>query len=251
MFYSDFRWNGNLKPGIEQQTPAGFFRKYVIPFPFSATRGALFRGFADYLQELDRFGIMRGIFVAGSFVTLKENPHDLDVVCCFSGETFDRLSSGEADRVMPYLTDDAAMMRRFGVQPFPLPVYSQGDKNFPVTEFSVDWASGLLATDRESSPKGMVYMDWTDIAETLERGDLEPMVRFCHGLPSRMDHRIPLYGKDETTRRQHLADIGRSMAEFSELAKKFPDVPSVKTLVHSLFCGLFLVLGAGDEPPGQ
>ena len=251
MFYGDFRWNGNLKPGVEDQTPAGFFRKYVIPFPFSATRGVLFRGFVDYLRELDALGIMRGLFIGGSFVTLKENPHDVDVICCFSGEAFDRLSSGEADRAMPYLTDDAAMMRRFGVQPFPLPVYSPGDKYFPVTEFSVDWAAGLLATDREASPKGMVYMNWARIQTALSAGELEPMVRFCGRLHSRMDCRTPLYGKDETARRQHLVDIRRSMAEFSELAKEFPDVPSVNTLVHSLFCGLLRVLGGGDEAPEQ
>lgn len=247
MFFKDFRWNGNLKPGIEDLDPAGFFRKFVVPFPFSSTRGTLFRGFADYIKELDTFGIMQGLFVAGSFVSLKDHPHDVDVVCCFSGDAFDGLSRENADRIMPFLADDVSMLWRFGVQPFPLPVYCAGDERFAITEFAASFTMNLLGTDREDSPRGMVYMDWQAIGAALARGDFESMDRFCRGLPSVPDRRGSLYVKGEKARREHLEGIGRMMQEVAALSKAFPDVPSVRILVYSLFCGLFLILGGEDS----
>lgn len=71
-----------LRPGFHEMTLDELREKCVTPFRTSTTRTRILAGLEHVLAELRRVGIRADLWVNGSFLTLKNDPNDSDVLLC-------------------------------------------------------------------------------------------------------------------------------------------------------------------------
>lgn len=74
-----FTKEGYLKPGRHKSNIIEFKEFFVNNFPKSISRDSRFRGFVKYSTDIcNRINCTRREIIAGSFVSDKDNPHDID-----------------------------------------------------------------------------------------------------------------------------------------------------------------------------
>jgi hypothetical protein len=89
MALPDFDDHGNLPPGRHRATLEETRSALVDPFPESHTRQAIFDWWCDLRAGLEDLGGFVEQWLAGSYVTSKQQPNDLDVVTVFDGPAFE------------------------------------------------------------------------------------------------------------------------------------------------------------------
>ncbi len=87
----NFDSNGNLEPYEKITTDLTTFEKtFVTDFPNSETRKKLFDNYLRYLEDFSKEMTPNFTqWINGSFVTLKENPKDLDFVTFIDSKLYD------------------------------------------------------------------------------------------------------------------------------------------------------------------
>ncbi len=87
----NFDSNGNLEPYKKIATDLTTFEKtFVTDFPNSTTRKTLFDNYLRYLENFSKEMMPNFTqWINGSFVTLKENPKDLDFVTFIDVNLYD------------------------------------------------------------------------------------------------------------------------------------------------------------------
>ena len=93
-------------------------RLCVSPFPGSATRPVLLRGLGDFCRHLAGFGLPFEIWIDGSFLTVKENPNDVDVVIQIDLAAFERLPVGRQDAWAEIFLQNEATLARWRVDAY-------------------------------------------------------------------------------------------------------------------------------------
>lgn len=86
-----FNGDGNLPEGLHEAEAEEVRDALVTPFTESRTRHAIFEWWWDLREALDEFGVLRAHWLAGSFVTGKRDPADLDLITLLDGSGFDEL----------------------------------------------------------------------------------------------------------------------------------------------------------------
>lgn len=131
---------GHLPPGRHPATIEEIYDRFVghSDFRGSATRAAIFDGFASYLLAWDDAGrtlsatLLRGLWVAGSFVSAELEPSDIDVSPLYDDDAL-KASAGvpgieKAKRLFQHRT---RVVSEFRVEPFAVPWHSIPSTLFP------------------------------------------------------------------------------------------------------------------------
>lgn len=82
---------GNLPPGRHEASVEDVRAAFVDPFSASHTRRAIFDWWTELRDALCELGGFEAHWLAGSFVSDKEQPNDLDLVTVLDGPTFDAM----------------------------------------------------------------------------------------------------------------------------------------------------------------
>jgi uncharacterized protein DUF6932 len=90
-----FRGNGYLPPGAHQTAPREVEQRLVEVFPASVTRRALHHDWRARREGIFALVPADMEWVDGSFVSLKLDPADVDVVTFVDGDTLDALSAAD------------------------------------------------------------------------------------------------------------------------------------------------------------
>lgn len=85
----EFNESGLLREGIHRATADEFRVRFAI-FDRSDRRLRIFEQVERLLDEAAKSGIVKRIFVGGSFVTAKPEPNDFDVVLVFDASILER-----------------------------------------------------------------------------------------------------------------------------------------------------------------
>jgi hypothetical protein len=81
-----FLEGGNLFPGIHEYSLEDFEKQFINDFTTSETRKPLFHKFCRWLNELLEVLPPRYIWLDGSYLTIKTNPNDIDLVVFYRPE---------------------------------------------------------------------------------------------------------------------------------------------------------------------
>ena len=76
----EFLPNGNLNPGIHNYNIEEFENQFIVDFPGSESRAAIYENFKRWLQILVKVLPPAYIWLDGSYLTKKLNPNDIDLI---------------------------------------------------------------------------------------------------------------------------------------------------------------------------
>ncbi len=124
----------------------------VRSFPLSMTRDNLFDSFVRYNEELG--AALKNEFrqwVDGSFVTIKQNPADVDIANFIANDRFDV----NADALMPFFTVGGSL-ETWSVDAHLIPVYSESDERYENTLARIRYFRKWFGRDKMNRPKGFL-----------------------------------------------------------------------------------------------
>jgi hypothetical protein len=129
--------SGCIPPGRYAADLPEVHREFVEPFAANpaSVRQVLWRQFENYLYDWElaeeRAGvkILLGLWFAGSFITTKAEPNDIDLTVIYDGAVMSEMEGKPGSRDLRKLAglrhrDDAT--RKYGLQVFPIPWRSIG-----------------------------------------------------------------------------------------------------------------------------
>lgn len=87
----EFDQHGNLPEGRHPASVEEIERRLVIDFEGSRTRRAIFSWWREHAEALASLVAIEAQWLAGSFVTDKPDPNDVDIVAVLSGPDYDAL----------------------------------------------------------------------------------------------------------------------------------------------------------------
>ena len=131
---------GHLPPGRHPATIDEIRDRFVLHADFraSSTRAAIFEGFASYLLAWDAAGLalsatlLRGLWVAGSFVSAEMEPTDIDVSPLYDGQVLNSSAGMPGiQNVKKLFEHRKRVVREFNVEPFAIPWHSIPSTLFP------------------------------------------------------------------------------------------------------------------------
>jgi hypothetical protein len=147
--------NGNLPPGRHDASVDDVRAAFVDPFVGSHTRrGDWWTELRDALTDL---GAFEGHWLAGSFVTDKEQPNDLDLITVIDGAAFDQMPRHRCQplraMVAGHVTEEL-----WRCDNHPLVRYPDGEAGqVPARAVAEMWDTHF-GTDRDGNGRGFVVV---------------------------------------------------------------------------------------------
>ncbi len=149
---------GLLPPGSHAVELADIEALFVDAFPGSLTRRAVFEGYARYLGDVQELGVGIRQWIDGSFVEMKTNPRDIDIVTYFDAEATDALSRRSAEAARRLFTSHGEIRERYRCDAYAVPVYERGEDRHAFTQASEAYWSDLFGHTRDDTPKGFLEL---------------------------------------------------------------------------------------------
>lgn len=144
---------GHLQPAdLHQVEASDFHRDFVDTFPESKTRGELFSGWKSYCADFSKEVTPTFTqWIAGSFVTKKQNPSDIDVVNFVPASRYtaaiNRFDVGYGSK------------QTWGVDGRTVPVYPEENPMYELTRRHMAHWLNLFGQDRQGRRKGLLVME--------------------------------------------------------------------------------------------
>lgn len=151
-----FNEDGNLPPGAHESSPAEAERALVDVFGESLTRRRLYEGWRERRRLIAALVPIGKEWVYGSFVTLKRDPSDIDVVIFLDGEAMRALSPNDRKQLWSLIGDEDAR-RRFGCHSFVVPT----------------WPTGHAGHTRQEHLSALWHAQWSVDQRGLTKGYLD------------------------------------------------------------------------------
>jgi len=148
---------GNLPPGRHKASVDEVRAALVDPFAGSSTRRAIFDWWTELRDALCELGALEAHWLAGSFVSDKEQPNDLDLVTVLDGPTFDAMPRHRRQLVQAMVAGHVteALWR---CDNYPLVRYPDGDAGqVPARAVATLWTQHF-GTDRDGNERGFVVV---------------------------------------------------------------------------------------------
>ncbi len=149
--------NGNLPPGRHDATIEDVRSALVDPFVASNTRRAIFDWWTHLREALHELGGFEANWLAGSFVTDKDQPNDLDLITLLDGPTFDDMPPYRRQLVRGIVAGHVTE-ELWRCDNYPLLRYPDGDAGqVPARAVARMWAQHF-GTDRDGNERGFVVV---------------------------------------------------------------------------------------------
>lgn len=140
-----------LPPGIHTMTINAVKELCVINRPNNTRRIILWEKFERFISKISEFRITFTLWIDGSFITEKETPGDIDLVCLCHANDFDKLTA-DKQKEMAELLNTAK--HNFSCDAYFTP---HEDPVFP------HYWLGFFTFDRNRNPKGLIEIIYGDV----------------------------------------------------------------------------------------
>ncbi|MGC5249617.1 DUF6932 family protein [Gordonia sp. DT219] len=129
MTIPDIRESGHLPPGRYRATLNEVYDRFVAheDFAESTTRQDRFQDLSDYLgawrqvESTTKTALLRSLWLAGSFVSNKLNPKDIDLTPIIDGVIADEIKGLPGSGGVRKLSSDRMYVKKtFRIEPFPI-----------------------------------------------------------------------------------------------------------------------------------
>ena len=152
-----FNDEGNLPEGLHEAGPEDVRDALVTPFARSRTRHAIVEWWSDLREALAEFGILRAHWLAGSFVTGKRDPADLDLITVLDGAGFDALPRHRRLLVRSLVAGHATE-ELWRCDNYPVLDYPVDDPAHAPTIAATEMWEYHFGHDRSGEPRGFVVV---------------------------------------------------------------------------------------------
>jgi hypothetical protein len=150
-----FNLNGYLDPGIHNAELPDIEEHLVKGFPTSITRPRIIEGYKQHRAELQALNIEFEQFVDGSFVSTKNDPSDIDLVCFADAQAVDRLSSEDQQKLRALVLGQETKKTHYCDAYF-CPTVPEHHPDYAKVRSNRKYWMGEFGFDRQDRPKGIV-----------------------------------------------------------------------------------------------
>lgn len=157
----EFNEDGNLQPGIHNYTVEEFERQFVNPFKYSDTRQDIYNNLSLWIHKLSNVVIPQFIWLDGSYLTMKINPNDIDLVVFYKPE--DIPDEETAMKLKHIINNESRSLRCDSYLCYTLE-HIANKKNIPndLIMLQTYWM-GQYGFDREKRAKGLINLSQMEI----------------------------------------------------------------------------------------
>lgn len=152
-----FRADGYLPNGAHETTPNEVEQRLVQVFPGSLTRADLFRDWRKRRGDLAALASTQMEWVDGSFVSLKQDPADVDVVTFVDGTVLDAMDLAERQRYLDLFTSRMRTKLATGCDSFLVVIRPPGHAEHATYVAYSNYWHNVWSHDRSGVEKG--YLD--------------------------------------------------------------------------------------------
>lgn len=151
----NFNSDGYLAPGIHDATTQDMETYLVTGFPSSTTRPSILSGYKLHRAAVEALNIPLEQLIDGSFVSTKNDPSDIDMVCFADAAAVDALSPA-AQAEFEKLFDSTVTKLAYCCDVYFCPVLPPTDPNFQHYRTNRKYWLGEFGFDRQEVPKGVL-----------------------------------------------------------------------------------------------
>lgn len=152
----DFDDNGNIPPGIYCPSLYEFKDTFVTSFSESETRDELYQSYISYCTYLQTFNFANIQWVAGSYVSSKLNPSDVDTVIHLDSAMVDSIDI--RFEILDIL-DPNEIKSIYHCHPQYVPQYPEGDPRHENSKRISEYWKKWFSRDRQNRPRGLIQFD--------------------------------------------------------------------------------------------
>lgn len=153
-----FNAKGYLEPGLYPMDLNEIENILVTPFPHSSTRPSVMSGFRRHTADLQALVDEYTQFIDGSFVSNKNDPGDIDLVCFIDGDKVDALSPPQQAMLRELLLGPVTKASHYCDAYF-CPSYPDTHANYDSYRSKRKYWMGEFGYDRFDVPKGIVVVE--------------------------------------------------------------------------------------------
>jgi hypothetical protein len=152
-----FNSKGYLDPGLYPMSLDEIEKTFVTPFPHSSTRQIVMNGFRQHTADLIAIIKEYMQFIDGSFVSNKNDPGDIDLVCFIDGDVIDNLSPSDKVKIRSLFLGPLTKASH-NCDAYFCPCYPETHKNYQHYRAQRKYWMGEFGYDRVDVPKGIVVV---------------------------------------------------------------------------------------------
>lgn len=149
--------NGNLPPGRHEASVEEVQAALVDPFEASHSRRAIFDWWSELRDALAELGAYQAHWLAGSFVTDKLQPNDLDLVTVLDGPTYDGLPRHRRKLIQAMVAGNVTE-QLWRCDNYPLLEYPEGSEGYAPAQATATLWGEHFGTDRDGNARGFVVV---------------------------------------------------------------------------------------------
>lgn len=153
-----FNAKGYLDPGLHSMTIDDMEKSFVTPFPHSSTRKNILDGYKRHTDDLLQLINEYVQLLDGSFVSNKNDPGDIDLICFIDGDTLDSLPPADQMKVKALLNGKVTKATHLCDAYF-CPSYPENHPNYQYYRPQRKYWMGEFGFDRSDVPKGIVVLE--------------------------------------------------------------------------------------------
>jgi hypothetical protein len=153
-----FNAKGYLDPGLHNMKIEEVERTFVTNFPHSSTRQDILEGFKKHSTEINVIIDECIKFLDGSFVSNKNDPGDIDMVCVIDGDKVDGLSPADQAKLQALVAGPVTKASH-KCDAYFCPMYPETHPKHSQTRSQRKYWMGEFGYDRLDVPKGIVVVE--------------------------------------------------------------------------------------------
>lgn len=160
-----FNGSGYLDPGFHNASLEDIEKHLVSAFPSSTTRQAIMDGYKRHRSDLTAMGLAVEQFIDGSFVSTKNDPGDVDLVCLIDLDVVDALDPAVRPQ-FEALVSGQVTKGTHSCDSYFCPTVPDTHPLYSKLRAQRKYWMGEFGFDRVDTPKGIVLTSFAPAAET-------------------------------------------------------------------------------------
>jgi hypothetical protein len=150
-----FNADGYLDAGIHDVELPAIEEHFVDGFPSSNTRPKIINGYKQHRAELESLNLDVEQLLDGSFVSTKNDPNDIDLVCFADADAIDRLSPQDQEKFSKLLSGKHTQSI-YLCDAYFSPMVPENHPQYNQCRSARKYWMGEFGYDRNEKPKGVL-----------------------------------------------------------------------------------------------
>lgn len=157
MALPDLDAKGNLPPGRHDASVEEVRAAFVDPFDQSHSRRAIFDWWTELRDALTELGAYEAHWLAGSFVSDKPQPNDIDLITVLDGPAYDEMPRHRRKLIQAMVAGNVTE-QLWRCDNYPLLQYPEGSAGHVPARAAIALWAEHFGTDRDGNDRGFVVV---------------------------------------------------------------------------------------------